>query len=145
GTTDRNGRVATTWTLGVPGAQELRARAPAGPSAIKNGTVRFRATALPGVTPVRLEVRPTQLTLAPGASHQFEAVGLTADGSAVPVSVTWTASGGTITETGLFSAGTAQDTLVVAARTAEGLADTARVIVTSDGTVAAVAVSPPAD
>ena len=58
-----------------------------------------------------LIISPGSISLQPDASFTFAATGQQSDGASVPVSVTWTATGGTITGTGVYTAGSATGTL----------------------------------
>ncbi len=83
-------------------------------------------------TLAQVVVRPTAATLAPGATRQFTAYGRLSNGDSVAVGVTYTATGGTITPTGLYTAGQTTGTYrVIAADTAGARADTASVVIAS--------------
>jgi hypothetical protein len=86
-----------------------------------------------GPDPVTLEairVAPPVVTLAAGASQQFTATARFSDGGTAVASVTWSATGGTITESGEYTAGRAPgDYLVVATGQGVALADTASVTI----------------
>jgi hypothetical protein len=72
---------------------------------------------------------PGSVSLASAATKQFSAYGRTTAGDSVAVNVVFTATGGTVTASGLYTAGpTAGSFRVIAA--AEGLADTSTVTVT---------------
>jgi len=58
----------------------------------------------------RIEVIPTSVSVAPGASVTFQAVGIDSNSDTVPVSVFWSASGGTIDQTGNWTAPAATGT-----------------------------------
>jgi hypothetical protein len=72
---------------------------------------------------------PATATLVSRATRQFAAYGRNSLGDSVPVSVVFTATGGTVTAGGLFTAGTVAGSYRVIARS-EGLADTSTVTVT---------------
>jgi hypothetical protein len=74
----------------------------------------------------RIVLRPSTTTLSPSSSVQFVAFGRTESGDSVAVDVTFGATGGTITETGLYTAGQEPGTFRVVA-TADKLADTSAV------------------
>jgi hypothetical protein len=78
----------------------------------------------------RLVLRPTSASLAPSSSLQLVAFGRTESGDSVPVDVTFKATGGTITETGLYTAGQTAGTFRVIA-TADALADTSAITLAS--------------
>jgi hypothetical protein len=85
----------------------------------------------PSPAPVveRVTLLPASVTLAPSVSKQFSAYGRTTTGDSVSVPVTFTATGGTITTTGLFTAGSSYGTFRVIAKSGT-LADTSAVTVT---------------
>jgi len=72
---------------------------------------------------------PTSANLATGATKQFAAYGQMSNGDSVAVSVTFAATGGTITSGGLYTAGSSAGTFRVIA-TSGALADTSTVTVT---------------
>jgi hypothetical protein len=72
---------------------------------------------------------PASVTLAPSVSKQFSAYGRTTTGDSVSVPVTFTATGGTITASGLFTAGSSYGTFRVVAKSGI-LADTSAVTIT---------------
>src|SRR5437867_459182 len=91
---------------------------------------------------VEVRVAPESVTLDPNQTQPFVASGRTAAGATVPIDVTWTAAGGTITSGGLFTAGqTAGSYRVIAGLTNGSLADTSAVTVTAIP-VASVTVAP---
>ena len=59
----------------------------------------------PDVTLDSIELTPASATLQAGAAPQFTATGHFSDGSSAPATVSWAASGGTISPTGLYTAG----------------------------------------
>jgi hypothetical protein len=85
-----------------------------------------------GPTLTAVTLTPAVDTLAPGASATFSASGHYSNGHDSSVAVTWSATGGTISSTGPYQAGQTTGTYrVVATATGAGLADTARVVVSS--------------
>ena len=80
----------------------------------------------PAPAVARVVLRPAKVLLAPLAIHQFAAFGRTSVGDSVAVDVTFRASGGTITSTGLYTAGPTAGTFRVIASASE-LADTAEI------------------
>src|SRR5262249_24418906 len=69
-----------------------------------------------------------------GATQLFAATCLTSSGGSVAVSVTWSATGGTISSSGKYTAGNKTGTFRVIAKQSGGsLADTAAVTITSSG------------
>jgi hypothetical protein len=121
------------------------------------GKYSVTATANSGVTDtstvnvVNIAPALTQLTLSPasasvtaGTTKQFSATGKAQDGTTVAVAPIFTATGGSITPSGLYTAGTTAGTFrVIATDSATHLADTSAVTVTaSTTTVQAVVLSP---
>ena len=91
---------------------------------------------------VAILLTPASLTLLAGGTQQFSAVGLRNVGDTVPVSVAYSATGGAITNGGLFTAGPSAGTYRVIATRARGpLADTSAVTITAVP-VASVTVTP---
>lgn len=82
----------------------------------------------PGITPTltQLIVRPSSYTLATGSTKQFRAYGRNSLGDSVAVQATFSATGGAISSTGVYSAGATPGAYRVIAA-ASGLADTAPV------------------
>lgn len=90
-------------------------------------------------------VSPKTATIAAGAKQQFAAYGRDSAGDSIGVSVDFSATGGVITTSGLFTAGTAAGSFdVVATEHGGTLADTATVLVTVAGppVLAQVVISP---
>ena len=78
----------------------------------------------------RIVLRPSTATLAPSSSLQLVAFGRTDSGDSVAVDVTFKATGGTISETGLYTAGQTTGAFRVIA-TADRLADTSAITLAS--------------
>ena len=79
---------------------------------------------------VKVVLLPEAVTLAPGGAHQFTTLGIRNTGDTVTPWVTFAATGGTITGTGLFTAGALTGEYRVIASARKGaLADTAAVTV----------------
>ncbi len=75
-------------------------------------------------------VAPASATVDPGSATPFTATGQFSDGSSGPVTVTWTATGGTVTSGGVYTAGATAGTYrVVATATTASLADTSQVTI----------------
>ena len=70
----------------------------------------------------RVVITPATITLAPGATQQFAVAGLLSDGSTTAVTVTFTATGGAIAPTGLYTADSVAGSYRVIAAEAGGLA-----------------------
>ena len=98
----------------------------------------------PPVTLTGVVVTPALDTLAPAASRTFTATGQYSDGSSGSVSVTWSATGGAITQGGVYTAGATQGTFrVIGLNAAAGKADTSTVVIkTATPTLTAVVVNP---
>jgi hypothetical protein len=93
----------------------------------------------PAPTLQAVVLSPATVSLAAGAGQQFTATGSLSDGSTTAVTVTWTATGGSISSGGLYTAGQTSGTFRIIGTQSGGiLADTATVTVT-----APVAASPP--
>src|SRR5258706_959009 len=89
---------------------------------------------------VQLILQPDPVTLSPGQTQQFTTRGVRNSGDTVSVNATYAATGGTITQSGLYTAGSTPGTFLVIA-TRRALADTA-VVTISNAPVASVRVSP---
>lgn len=92
----------------------------------------------------QLTLTPATPALQPGGTQQFTVAGQWSDGSTSAPAVTWTAQGGTITSSGLYTAGTASGTYSVIARHTGGtLADTSFVTISQPPpTLLSLTVSP---
>jgi len=77
-----------------------------------------------------ITTRPEQVTLLPSDSLSFEVSGTWSDGSTRIPTVTWSATGGTVTASGLYTAGSMAGTYLVIAVGAGGKADTSVVTIT---------------
>jgi uncharacterized protein YjdB/heat shock protein HslJ len=89
----------------------------------------------PKQTIVSLAVTPQNTALGTGASNRFSATATLSDGSVVEPSVSWTATGGTVDSTGLFTAGSVPGAYSAIANTRNGIADTATITVTASAPV----------
>lgn len=89
---------------------------------------------------VQLILQPETVSLLPGASQQFATLGVRDRADTVPVQVSYSATGGAITPTGLFTAGSTPGSYRVIA-TRRALADTAMITILNPP-VASVSVSP---
>lgn len=107
------------------------------PSGILTGTARVRKRRV-----VAILLTPASVTLLAASTKQFDAVGLRNAGDTVPVAVSYSATGGAITNGGLLTAGSAAGTYrVIATRPQGPLADTS-VVTISTVPVASVTVTP---
>ncbi len=128
---------AVTWTA-TGGAITSSGLYTAGATA---GTYRVIATgggkadtaAVTLATPIvtSFALVPASATVATGGSQLFQASVTWSDGITRPVSVTYSATGGTVSVGGLYSAGSVAGAFAVIAACGCGLADTATVTVTS--------------
>jgi hypothetical protein len=80
------------------------------PTVTVSGTITATAPTLQSI-----KVNPTPVTLLPGATQQFTALGTFSDGTSKSVPVTWTATGGQITTGGLYTAGPTAGTFTATA------------------------------
>ena len=90
-------------------------------------------------------VTPAGQTVQSGATLQFQARTVLSDGDTTIGTVTWSATGGTITSGGLYTAGGTAGAFRVAARAQNGVADTVTVNVavpSTDPTLVAVVLTP---
>ena len=126
-----------TYSAGSqPGTYRVIARHSAGGVA-DSSVVVITAPALS-----RLDVRPGAATVQARSTIQFGVAGTWTDGSTVPPSVTWSATGGTITSAGVYTGGSATGTFRVVAQQAGGtLADTSVVTITS-ATLQGISITP---
>jgi uncharacterized protein YjdB len=84
----------------------------------------------PAPTLTAVELTPSSASLLTGATQQFSATGRMSDGSTTPVTIAWSATGGTISSSGGYTAGSTAGTFRVIARQSGGtLADTATVTI----------------
>jgi hypothetical protein len=82
------------------------------------------------VTLTSVTVTPPSATLDVGASAQFSALGHFSNGTTGATSITWSATGGTISAAGLYQAGSTAGTYrVIGAAASANLADTSQVTV----------------
>ena len=133
-----SGRVVT-WSSSTPSAATVSASGlvtgvAAGSATItaasegKSGTASVAVTAPP--TLVRIILSPDTATVYVGKTKQFSVSGKYSDSSVAPVSATFTATGGTITATGLYTAGQTTGIFrVIATSTTANLADTSAVTI----------------
>jgi hypothetical protein len=93
---------------------------------------------------VSVEVTPTSVSLTPGLTQTFTALGRLQGGSPVPIGVNWSATGGSIDAGGTYTAGdTAGTYRVIATNTAGTLADTVAVTITAPPTPPPPGPTPP--
>src|SRR5205823_14335123 len=92
---------------------------------------------------VRIVTLPDSVTLNPSDMRQFVAYGRTQAGDSVPVAVSWSASGGTITGGGLYTADTvAGSYTVTATATSPSTAASGSAVVKNPGPVSQIVLNP---
>ena len=64
----------------------------------------FGGTTPPAPTLTGVNATPDTATLAPGATRQFSATGTYSDGTSQPVTAAWSATGGMVSTSGLYTA-----------------------------------------
>lgn len=114
-------------TVGTDGEVQFDAE-----TAPAEGTAEWRSW-WSGRRVVRVSVYPDSVNLAPGSTRTFWATGRTSSGNSVRVTLQWKATGGTVDQSGKYVAGKTPGKYVVIASTTNGLADTAKVVVTGSG------------
>jgi hypothetical protein len=134
---------------GTPGTFRVIAVRRGDPSMADTSVVTISGAApaptSPSVTLTGVELTPSTATVPTGGSQRFAAVGRLSNGGTTPLSVSWSATGGTITWDGLYTAGgTAGTYRVIAVRTGDTLADTSVVTVTGGTTAPAPPAPAPA-
>jgi hypothetical protein len=107
-------------------------------------TVVSQTTDTAAPTLVAVHLTPVSASLVYGATQQFSAYGRNSAGDSIPVSVAFTATGGTVTSSGLYTAGPTGGTFrVVAKESVSGLADSSAVSVTAPATTSTTATGIP--
>lgn len=101
-----------------------------------------RIVVLPGTPRVTgLTILPDTVSLTPGGTQPFTAETDWSDGTTRPSVATWSATGGSVSNSGVFSAGSTPGDFVVIATDTSGLADTAAVTI-APATLVQVILSP---
>ncbi|HUR93354.1 MAG TPA: hypothetical protein VMY76_02140 [Gemmatimonadales bacterium] len=105
----------------------------------KQGTTTVKATAdgkfgstklvIRAATGAKVILTPASASVAPKSTTQFSVSGRTSAGETATVSATWTATGGTVSNTGIYTAGTVPGTYRVIAKAPFGAADTSVVTI----------------
>ena len=117
------------FSSAVAGTFVVRAKWKNNPTKRDSSIVRVTSS---GPTLTAVTVTPATASVAAGTTRQFSAIGQMSDGSTTPVSVIWSANGGTITTNGLYTAGgNAGSFRVIATQQLSALADTSTVTVTA--------------
>ncbi len=147
-----NSSVSVTWSAtggSITPSGSYTAPSVAGTSLVialqQGGTLADTAQVTVSVPPPTLTgvlLTPGSTSLEFGQTQQFTAVGQLNDGTTTTIPITWTATGGTVNASGLFTAGSTAGSFRVIARSANGLADTSAVTVTAP-TIASIALTPP--
>jgi parallel beta-helix repeat protein len=124
GTIDAGG----TYTAGrTPGTYHVIAGSTGGTVA---DTVPVTVTA---AQLAQVVITPATDTLAAGATQQFTTYGRTSTGDSIPTGVSYTATGGTVSSSGLYTAGQTTGTFrVIVTSTSSNLADTSVVTIQSN-------------
>ncbi len=92
----------------------------------------------------RLTVVPKPASVEPGGTRAFSAKGFLRNGSAIPVGVNWSATGGVVDPSGVYTADSVPGSYqVIASNTAGTLADTATVTVGASSPTPTPAPAPP--
>jgi len=126
----------------LPGQYWIVARAQKDPALVDSVVVSVLS---PKAAVSRVVVSPSQATLTPGESISFSSQPRTANGALADVPVVWTASAGTIDLQGVYTAPSEDTDVIVIASIAEGVADTARVIVRTPLGLKSLALAPGVD
>jgi P pilus assembly chaperone PapD len=79
----------------------------------------------------QIVLTPSTVSLQPGGTQQFSAAAKLSDGTTTSAAVTYSATGGSIGSTGLYTAGSTAGTFRVVATASNGIADTAAVSIQS--------------
>ena len=77
----------------------------------------------------RVEVAPSSAILQPGQTQQFTAEAVDGSGGQVATTFTWSATGGSISEAGMYTAGNAPGSFAVIVTEVSGIADTGSVTI----------------
>ncbi len=96
----------------------------------------------PGTQLVNVVVSPDAITLVPSQTHQFAAFGRTQAGDSVSIPVTWNATAGSISPSGLYTAVPPSGVYRVTATDSRGWLTGTATVTIADAPVASVAVSP---
>ena len=129
------------------GTYRVIAKSAAGPADTSTVTITASPPPPPPPTPTvtKIDVTPSTASLQTGKTKQFSASATMSDGSTdSSPSVTWSATGGTITQAGLYTAGQNAGTFRVIAKSSAGPADTSSVTITAPAppTVTKIDVTP---
>ena len=106
----------------------------AGTTSIKatvEGKSRSAKVVVRSTTGAKVLVTPATASVVSGGTVQLTATGVTAEGERLAVNVTWAATGGTISPTGLLKAGTVPGSYRVIATSRFGAKDTSAITITA--------------
>jgi hypothetical protein len=115
-----------------------------GTGVLENYAITVTAPAAPKVTSFSLQPK-TGVSLTSGQSQQFAASATWSDGMQYPITVSYTATGGTISGTGLFTAGNLAGTFMVVATcacTSPAIADTSVISITAPAVLSSLSLTP---
>jgi hypothetical protein len=130
-------------TVGSTGVVTAVAAGSADVRATVDGVTGSTSIVVVAPTVTSLTISPkTGATLAPGATRQFSTSATWSDLATRTVSVTYTATGGTISSSGFYTAGQLVGTFMVIANCGCGKADTAAVSIASPAQVTSLTISP---
>jgi hypothetical protein len=101
---------------------------------LSDAAVMTVTTATTTATVTQFTLSPGSATLATGATQQFQTAATWSDGVSRSVSVTYSATGGTVSTGGLYTAGQAAGTFAVIATCGCGKADTSAVVIGTQAT-----------
>jgi hypothetical protein len=128
------GNTSVVATVGSVGPSMTFKALKAGNTSVKatvDGKSRSSKVVVRSTSGAKVVVTPADATVASGATVQFVAKGVTKAGESAAVNVTWTASTGAISSSGVLTAGATPGTHRVIATSAFGAADTSIVTVTA--------------
>jgi hypothetical protein len=101
-------------------------------AATQGGTAPTPSAGPPPATLAQVVAKPDSSSATSGATVQLAGYGVLANGDSVPVSLSWTGTGGTVSAAGTYTAGSAAGTYRAIATVQGGtLADTVKVVVTA--------------
>jgi len=89
-----------------------------------------------------IDVTPSNVNLQIGGTQLFTANGFDAGGNPVPITPTWSTTGGNVTQTGLYTATTAGNFTITAAQPGTAIRGFARVRVAGAGRIVRIVVTP---
>ena len=130
--TTTSGTITSTGRLtagGIPGTFKVTA------TAVQGGMADTAALVVSSSSVQDVSISPPSVALQSGSAQQFSVSARLQDGTMAPVSAEFSATGGTVSSSGLFTAGPAPGVFfVVATNATSGLADTATVAISGAAT-----------